>query len=170
MDILTLLLKFINPLEWIKECYKMPIGVKFIAILVCFCIFLLPDNLKSINIHYMRVICTYLLPLIFVCFSGELLQNPINRNKEEIKQNEIKKKAQEVIQDYFRRFNNLHPNQIKLLERIANENTTTIYADYDTANIAQELYYNGFDFIKGCGENVYISQFGLDLIKKYFNK
>lgn len=184
MEIILALLKVINPIEWVKEGYKMPKYVKLTAIITCVIILFLPDSVNSIPTVGMKKAAFYLIPFLAILFVGEFFQEKYKQKqnekkrlqaieKQESERLKAEQEKQEKINHYCESFDYCDKEEQKVLTRFYYSQTTSIYIE--NVAIVRAMINKGIDifsfeaaFLEGA--KALTSKEGLMIINKFFDK
>lgn len=188
METILSLIKIINPIEWIKEIHKMPVFIRIVLLLVCISAVFLPDSIKGINIHIVRIVALCLVPITTISIIGGFFQDIYdNKKQNELKKAEAKEQerknsekelkekedAKKVLNNYFKQFDLCDNYEKKILEQFYCRQKTSIYISDSEVEHVRVMNSKGIKFVSAQRHYLnglaYTTPEGLAIINKYYD-
>lgn len=148
MDDLKKFIDILNPFEWLKQSYYIPLGIKLATLFVClFIIIFLPVEIKGINLTKLHFVCYWLSAIQLVYLLGYFIQNKLDKKEKEkiiIKDNlekqlEIKNKLEiedKKKKELFELIDTFDPYEKDILMKFADgQNTSITVGMFDIAPV-----------------------------------
>ena len=84
MEDLKKFIDILNPFEWLKQSYHIPLGIKIAILIVCLStIIFLPTEIKGINLKTLHATCYWLSAIQLVYILGYFIQQPLDKKVKE---------------------------------------------------------------------------------------